>query len=188
VTIETEYDLVDDKRVYGTKVVTYSFNGESGKCFADVLALASMQQSYSIENLSLAYSDVVELRQKKVTELGDALATLVEAAASVPVKERKSTDKTRVSDTSKMYKAQEILKKYDITFTLDENGQSTYKEADLRRNDVQTEVDTENNDLQRTMTALEGLLNKRDNSFSTSSKIIDKNNTTAKTTIKSMGM
>jgi len=188
VTIETEYDLVDDKRVYGTKVVTYLFDGEGGKCFADVLALASMQQSYSIENLSLAYSDVVELRQKKVTELGEALATLVEAAASVPTEGRKSTDPTQVADVSKMYRAQEILAKYGITLTLRDDGQTTYKEAELTRNDVQTEVDTENNDLQRTMTALEGLLNKRDNSFSTASKIIDKNNTTARTTIKSMGM
>jgi len=185
-TIET--NKVEDLRVYGSQIVDYAISGESGKCFSDVLAVASMQQAYAIENVSMAISAVVELQQEKVRELGDALAVLVASLGSIPTKERTSSSKSCFCSAEEMYAMQATLKKYGYDLELESDGQGTYGKLEPMRNTIQTAVDTESNNLQRTMTTLDGLLKKRDNSFQSTSKIIDKNNRTAKTTIKSMGM
>jgi len=186
VTIETHN--VEDLRVYGSQVVDYAIAGERGKCFSDVLAAATIQQSYAIENLTISVSDVVSVQQTKVRELTDSLAMLVSAVTAIPTKDRKSTTASTFYSPAEMATLKENLRKYGFELELNANGLGTYGKLETMRNDVQTAVDTANNDLQRTMATLDGLLKKRDSSFQATSKIIDKNNTTAKTTIKSMGM
>jgi len=186
VTIDT-HDI-EDLRVYGSQVVDYSILGEGCKCFSDVLAVATIQQSNAIENLTISVSDVVTVQQTKVRELGDALVRLVSAVTAIPTDGRKSTTPSTYYAPDQMSVLKADLSKYGFNLELNENGLGTYGKLESMRNDVQTAVDTANNDLKRTMTTLDGLLKKRDNSFQSTSKIVDKNNTTAQTAIKSMGM
>jgi len=184
--IETEYDFAKSPTVYGNKVFTYAIGGTSGCCFADVLSYAAIGQSNSFENLTVAYADVVKVRQVKVNDLAEALATITEALGTFG-SEHGSEDLSSLGNPTKMKNARELLGKYGISFTLNESGEATFGELSYRQNDVQTALDMENNNLRRILMDVEGLVNKRDNAFSSANTIIGKSNSTALSTIQAMG-
>jgi len=185
--IETEYDYAKSPTVYGNKLVTYAIAGASDRCFADVLSFAAIGQSNSFENLTVAYADVVKVRQVKVNDLAEALATITEALGTFGA-EHGSEDLSSLGNPTKMKNAQALLGKYGITFTLDATtSEATFGELSYRQNDVQTALDMENNNLRRVLTDVEGLVNKRDNAFSSANTIIGKSNSTALGTIQAMG-
>lgn len=186
-TIERIYDAVNDPRVYGNPIVSYAIDGVRGSDFSEVVAYASLKQSHAIESATTAFAKTVKLRQAKATALGEALATLTEALASM---DPKSQDPARESgiDAGKLRNAKEILAYYGVcVLNLTSQGQVDYAEAIRRQNDVQTALDTENNDLQQAMTQLQGFLSRRDSAFKTASRIVRKHDETAINTIESIG-
>ena len=186
--ITTDYNATGDS-VYGVRLRDYSIDGEQGQSFAQVIAFASIRQSYSIEQATSAMSAVVKLRQQKVDDLAEVLATLAEALPSMPTDSSLSTDDRWSSISSdKIANANVLLAKYGLTqMSTNSNGQINYATGYKTQNDVQLKLDTEDNDLQQNMTSLQSLISKRDNAFSTANKIIQKGNTTARSTISAMG-
>lgn len=190
VAIETVIDPFEDSKVYGVPVAEYTVNGVKGCSFMEAVAFGALRQSHGIEQVSLALEEVVKLRQKKASDLGDALATIVEVMGTMP--EEMDPDKTSTTSVSaKLVEANRILEEYDIRpmqLTGEKGAEVvTYSECYTKQNDVQVEVDTANNDLQQDMVMMQGLVTKRDNAFSVANKIVDRTNRTAQSTIRSVG-
>ena len=190
VAIETVIDPFEDSKVYGVPVAEYTVNGVEGCSFMEAVAFGALRQSHGIEQVSIALEEVVKLRQKKASDLGDALATLVEALGTMPKDVDPDKTSTR-SVSAKLVEANRILKEYGIpTMTLQgKPGEEvvTYAQCYTKQNDVQVEVDTANNDLQQDMVMMQGLVTKRDNAFSVANKIVDRTNKTAQGTISAIG-
>lgn len=185
--IITNVNGLKDEKVYGVDIKTYTVNGDKGMGFLEAAAFAALRQSHTIEAASQAVAAVVKLRQQKATELGDALAAISEAIASMDP-EDSDTEKESNVDVDMLKAANATLKKYGIAeMELKGNGQVTYSEAFYKQNDVQLILDNVNNDLQQNMASLQGYVNKRDNSFIIANKIVAKVNTTSLDTIHAMG-
>ena len=188
--IETIIDPYEGSKVYGVPVAEYKVNGVEGCSFMEAVAFGALRQSHGIEQVSLAMEEVVKLRQKKASDLGDALASILEVMGTMP--EEMDPDKTSTTSVSaKLVAANRILEEYDIK-PMELKGDKgaevvTYRECYTKQNDVQVAVDTANNDLQQDMVMMQGLITKRDNAFSVTNKIVSRTNKTAQSTIRSIG-
>lgn len=186
--IETNVNAASGDRVYGCPIQTYTVDGATGCGIVEAVAFGALHQSTAIEAITAAIGQVVKLRQKKATEVGDALATLAEAIAST---DKDDPDPRRLSkiDIADLEKANEIFRKYGIKeLELDEDTkQVSYAAAYYKQTDVQLALDTENNDLQQNMNNLQNMVAKRDNAFIVASKVVDKINSTAKDAIRAVG-
>ena len=170
---------------YGLPAVEYTVNGADHCGLAEAVAFGSLSNSHAIEAVTVAVSEVVKARQRKCSDIGDALATVGEALASIET--TSDVDAESGIETEKLKKAKELLGKYGIDLPMTDKGQITYQTAYRKQNEVQLALDRENNDLQQNMITLQGLVNKRDNAFNVSSKVVQKVNKTALGTIRSIG-
>lgn len=190
--IITSYvDPAKDTRVYGTPIAEYAIDGEQGKSFAEVVAFASLRQANAVEQVSVAVSDVVRERQKKVDDLGFVLATLAEAMGSMDTEEQ-DPDKRWSAASENLVKANELLELYGLKLLVlddsDEKGcRINYRNAQPAQNDVQKYLDDENSDLKQNMAFLEGLVGKRDNSFTVANRVVSRINGMAVDTIDAIG-
>lgn len=178
--------------VYGVGQVDYTIDGVSGRDFGAAVAKAAFIQSNAIERESEAYSAMVRVRMRKLEDLGEALAIISKAIASMPVDDPESDD--LCDNDPRLLTARDLLAKYGIALyvhVVDFDGRRacyiTREEGVMRQNDVQLEIDEENNSLQQDMVTLQGLVSKRDNSFSTAAKLIEKVNDTSQTLIGNIG-
>ena len=180
-----ETNAISGFKVYGQQMVEYTVDGVSGRDYAMAIAVAAFAESTAIENEASAYADVLRARQRKLSELGDAVATLSKAITTMKPKEQQSSDKSDADNN--LITAKDILKKYDITMSLVDTNKVTRKEAETARSNAEYAMDLEDNDLQQDMVTLQGLISKRDSSFSTASKVIRKVDSTANSIINSIG-
>ena len=178
--------------VYGVAQYDYTVDGASGKDYSAALAAASLRESVAIEDSAAAYSELVRQRERKISDLGDVLAAIAKAIASM---DPKSQDTGKRSEwSSLLYDAHGTCSRYGISLPLVavryENGkwegQVTYREATKAQNDVQYEMDKEDNNLQQDMVALQSYITKRDNAYSSAAKIVQKAVRTGGGTIRNM--
>lgn len=175
-------DPITDNSVYGIAQMEYTVDGVSGQNFSDAIATAAFCVATAIEDATSAYSAVVTARQRKIDDLGVALAAFDETNANLPPKS-KSTDTADVSDYNAVKK---ILDYYEIDIT---GFAKNMKRGDIQKavTEVQYQIDKEDNLLQQDMVSLQSFISKRDNAYSTASKIIKKSNNAARTTIRNVG-
>ena len=174
---------IPNASVYGVAQVSYTVDGESGKDYAAALTAAAFRQATAIEVAASSFMTVVRQRQTKVTELGDVLATIATAMASLKTKEVGKDDPSATSwqmDVA-FERAKTICKNYGLTLnvkTKTVDGVSRYymTRGDLMRSqdEIQYALDVEDNNLQQDMVSLQGLVSKRDSAFSTASRIVSK--------------
>ena len=178
--------------VYGVRQYEYTVDGDPGRDYSAALAAASLRQSVAIEHTASAYGEVVRQRERKIEDLGDVLAALAQAIATM---DPKSNDTAKRSDWSAMlYNASQICSRYGISLPLVavkyENGeyqaQVTYRDATKSQNDVQYALDTEDNNLQQDMVALQSMISKRDNAYSNAAKIVRKSDGTGGNVIRNI--
>ena len=178
--------------VYGVAQYDYTVDGASGKDYSAALAAASLRESVAIEDSAAAYSELVRQRERKISDLGDVLAAIAQAIATM---DPKSQDTGKRSEwSSLLYDAHGTCSRYGISLPLVavryENGkwegQVTYREATKAQNDVQYEMDKEDNNLQQDMVALQSYITKRDNAYSSAAKIVQKAVRTGGGTIRNM--
>ena len=178
--------------VYGVAQYDYTVDGASGKDYSAALAAASLRESVAIEDSAAAYSELVRQRERKISDLGDVLAAIAQAIATM---DPKSQDTGKRSEwSSRLYDAHGTCSRYGISLPLVavryENGQwegqVTYREATKAQNDVQYEMDKEDNNLQQDMVALQSYITKRDNAYSSAAKIVQKSVRTGGGTIRNM--
>ncbi len=178
--------------VYGVKQYDYTVGGDPGRDYAAALAAASLKESVAIEDSAAAYAVVVRQRERKISDLGDVLAAIARAIATM---DPKSQDTGKRSEWSTLlYDAHGTCSRYGISLPLVavryENGrweaQVTYRDATKSQNDIQYALDTEDNNLQQDMVSLQSLITKRDNAFSAASKIVQKATGTASGIIRNI--
>lgn len=183
--IKTVIDSLNNERIYGTQVKDYEIAGVKAD-YSAAIALASLQQSEAIEALLPALNKTIDARQKKVSDLGEAFATLTEALTSMDAK-KQDPSKLSTIDSAKIKAMNDIFKRYGYAEVPTKDDQITYQDASRTQNDIQQAMDGESNDLQQNMTLLQSLVQKRDNSFEVAHKVLSKSNRTASDTIASIG-
>ena len=160
-------------KVYGVQQMQYTVDGLSEQDFAVALTIAAFQQATAIEHSASSYAVVVRQRQKKVDDLGEVLATLAKALASMKTKDQSPDDQSDADDDLKT--AAETAGLYDITtLKLTDGNKITRGDAMKAQNDVRYALDVEDNNLQQDTVSLQSLMTKRDNAFSAAAKIVKK--------------
>ena len=171
--------------VYGVRQAQYNVGGESGKDFADAIAIAAFKQSTAIEAAAAGYVAVVKARQKKVSELGEVLAHLAQAVAKLPTKDAKSSDRATVDNGAWV---NGTASSYGITLVFDANTANMSRSNLWKgQTEVQYQMDKESNNLQQDMVSLQSYITKRDNAYSTAAKIVKKSLNAADSTIRNVG-
>lgn len=167
--------------VYGVAQMSYTVDGIAGKDYAAALAAASFKEAVAIEQALSAYAEVVRQRMRKLDDLGTVMAILNEAYATLKTKEQESGDTT--SNMVSLATARDKAALYGITinmtdYSIPELGirmcYTTRRNLMNAQNAVQYAIDKEDNELKQDTVSLNSYVSKRDNSFSTASKLVKK--------------
>lgn len=170
--------------VYGMPQVEYTVDGVGGRGYALAASIALLATARAIEEEAVSFSAVLKARQKKLEELGMVLSILTRAADTLPTKDRESTDKTEGSEAIR--RAKIIMERYGMSLNVDSDNRMTRATVERARNDVEYSMDLENNDLQQDMVSMQSFMNKRNNAFSTATKLIQKAYGTSDSMIQNM--
>ena len=167
--------------VYGVAQMSYTVDGIAGKDYAAALTAASFKEAVSIEKALAAYSEVVRQRMRKLEDLGNVMAILNAAYSTLKTKDMESTDTT--DNMPRLAEARDTAARYGITINITEIdlGQlglklcyTTRRNLMNAQNAVQYATDREDNDLKQDSVSLSSYVSKRDNAFSTASKLVKK--------------
>ena len=171
--------------VYGVRQVSYAVDGVTGQNYGRALAAAAFKESVAIEASASAYTEVVRQRQKKVSDLGEVLAVLSKAIATM---NPKSNDTGKKSDADNALKtAKSTCALYGLSLTLTDGNKITFKNAQTGQTNIQYALDKEDNNLQQDLITLRSYIAKRDNAYSMAARIVDKSNKAASNTIGNIG-
>ena len=180
-------------KVYGQQQVDYTVNGEAGCDFGAAVARASMQRAVSVESATSALADVVRARERKLTEIGEALAYVAAAAANF-------TSKSKTDDSTSspgLATAKDILDRYGIdtsnivvvdlsTLGAGRIGAIQNQYVGKLQTNVQYELDKEDNYLQQDMVSVQSYFSKRDQALSMAASLVKKVNRTMTSGIRAM--
>ena len=192
-------DLIEPNRipgaaVYGVEQYSYTVDGVSGKDYAAALSVASFKEAVSIEKALGAYSEVVRQRIRKIDDLGGVMAILNTAYATLKTKEQESGDTT--DNMPSLADAKATAEKYGVSISITEIDlgelgiklcYTTRRDLMNAQNAVQYAIDREDNELKQDTVSLNSYVSKRDNSFSTASKLVKKALNASASTIGSIG-
>ena len=181
-------------KVYGQQQVSYTVDGEAGNDFGKAVAWASMRRAVAIESALQGLSDVVRLREKKLTELGEALAMVAEAAAHFS-KKSKTDDST---NSPGLATAKDILDRYGIdtshivvvdlsSLGAGRQGAIQNQHVGKLQTNVQYALDKEDNYLQQDLVSVQSYFSKRDQSLSMAASMVRKVNNTMSTNVRAVG-
>ena len=180
-------------KVYGQQQVDYTVNGEAGCDFGAAVARASMQRAVSVESATSALADVVRARERKLTEIGEALAYVAAAAANF-------TSKSKTDDSTSspgLATAKDILDRYGIdtsnivvvdlsTLGAGRIGAIQNQYVGKLQTDTQYALDKEDNYLQQDMVSLQSYFSKRDQALSMAASLVKKVNNTMTSGIRAI--
>lgn len=173
-------------KVYGQQQVDYTVDGAIGKDFGTAVARASMLRAVAVEGLTSALTDVVRLRERKLTDLGKALAYISAAAADFN-KDSKTGDTT---SSVGLATARSILKNYGIEYKSivlsDSTGVIKNENVGKLQTNVQYEMDKEDNYLQQDLVSVQGYFSKRDQALSMAASLVKKVNNTMSSGIRAV--
>ena len=180
--------------VWGVPQHSYTVEGVAGQDFAAALTTAAFKEATAIEAAAHSYTSIVKQRQQKVEDLGSALSCIAYAISTM---DPKSNDTGKKSSTCReVFEAQQKVNPYGlsigyggVSYSTDTGGKAyiTYKNATKAQNNIQYEMDKEDNELQQDIVALNSLMSKRDNAFSTAARIVRKAFNATATTIRNVG-
>ena len=184
-----EQNPIPGASVYGVAQMSYIVDGVSGRDYAAALSAASFKEAVAIEKSLGAYAEVVRQRMRKIEDLGNVMAALNSAYTTLKTKDTESSDKT--SYMAILYDAHGIAAKYGVSIgwsAIKDNTMQMSREQVLKaQNAVQYAIDREDNDLKQDTVSLNSYISKRDNAFSTASKLVKKALDAASSTIGNIG-
>ena len=187
-----EQNPIAGASVYGVEQYSYTVNGVAGKDYAAALSAASFKEAVAIEQALSAYSEVVRQRMRKLDDLGTAMAILNEAYATLKTKDHESGDTT--SNMVSLATARDKAALYGVTINMTDATiagirfcYTTRRDLMNAQNAVQYAIDKEDNELKQDTVSLNSYVSKRDNSFSTASKLVRKALDAASSTIGNIG-
>ena len=187
-----EQNPIAGASVYGVEQYSYTVNGVAGKDYAAALSAASFKEAVAIEKALSAYSEVVRQRMRKLDDLGTAMAILNEAYATLKTKDHESTDTT--ANMVSLATARDKAALYGVTINMTDATiagirfcYTTRRDLMNAQNAVQYAIDKEDNELKQDTVSLNSYVSKRDNSFSTASKLVRKALDASGSTIGNIG-
>jgi hypothetical protein len=187
-----EQNPIAGASVYGVEQYSYTVNGVAGKDYAAALSAASFKEAVAIEQALSAYSEVVRQRMRKLDDLGTAMAILNEAYATLKTKEQESGDTT--ANMVSLATARDKAALYGVTINMTDATiagirfcYTTRRDLMNAQNAVQYAIDKEDNELKQDTVSLNSYVSKRDNSFSTASKLVRKALDASGSTIGNIG-
>lgn len=189
-----EQNPIAGASVYGVEQYSYTVNGVAGKDYAAALSAASFKEAVAIEQALSAYSEVVRQRMRKLDDLGTAMAILNEAYATLKTKEQESGDTTAYMVS--LATARDKAALYGVTINITDIAipelgirmcYTTRRDLMNAQNAVQYAIDKEDNELKQDTVSLNSYVSKRDNSFSTASKLVRKALDASGSTIGNIG-
>ena len=176
-------------KVYGQQQVDYTVEGKAGCDFGIAVARASMLRSVAVEGVLTGLSAAVRRREQKLTDLGQALAAIAEAAGEFH--DKSHTDDT--ASSSGLAKAATHLITYGLYTENNlpikvKDGVGTITEADVQtlQTNVQYEVDKEDNYLQQDLVSVQSYFSKRDQALSMAASLVKKVNNTMTSGIRAV--
>ncbi len=171
--------------VYGVEQVSYIVDGAADKDYAAALTAAALKEAAAIETAATGYMQVVKQRQRKIEDLGAILSYLNEAYARLKTKDTTSGDEVSIDNATWV---NETAGSYGITLVFVEGTNRMTRGNILKaQNDIQYSMDKEDNELQQDMVTLQGLVSKRDSSFSNAARIVQKSFNASDSAIRNMG-
>ena len=189
-----EPNRIPGASVYGVEQYSYTVDGVAGKDYAAALSAASFKEAVAIEQALSAYSEVVRQRMRKLDDLGTAMAILNEAYATLKTKEQESGDTT--ANMVSLATARDKAALYGVTINITDIAipelgirmcYTTRRDLMNAQNAVQYAIDKEDNELKQDTVSLNSYVSKRDNSFSTASKLVRKALDASGSTIGNIG-
>ena len=187
-----EQNPIAGASVYGVEQYSYTVNGVAGKDYAAALSAASFKEAVAIEQALSAYSEVVRQRMRKLDDLGTVMAILNEAYATLKTKDHESTDTT--ANMVSLATARDKAALYGVTINMTDATiagirfcYTTRRDLMNAQNAVQYAIDKEDNELKQDTVSLNSYVSKRDNSFSTASKLVRKALDASGSTIGNIG-
>lgn len=187
-----EQNPIAGASVYGVEQYSYTVNGVAGKDYAAALSAASFKEAVAIEQALSAYSEVVRQRMRKLDDLGTVMAILNEAYATLKTKEQESGDTT--ANMVSLATARDKAALYGVTINMTDATiagirfcYTTRRNLMNAQNAVQYAIDKEDNELKQDTVSLNSYVSKRDNSFSTASKLVRKALDASGSTIGNIG-
>ena len=187
-----EPNRIPGASVYGVEQYSYTVNGVAGKDYAAALSAASFKEAVAIEQALSAYSEVVRQRMRKLDDLGTVMAILNEAYATLKTKEQESGDTT--ANMVSLATARDKAALYGVTINMTDATiagirfcYTTRRDLMNAQNAVQYAIDKEDNELKQDTVSLNSYVSKRDNSFSTASKLVRKALDASGSTIGNIG-
>ena len=187
-----EQNPISGASVYGVEQYSYTVNGVAGKDYAAALSAASFKEAVAIEQALSAYSEVVRQRMRKLDDLGTAMAILNEAYATLKTKDQESGDTT--ANMVSLATARDKAALYGVTINMTDTTiagirfcYTTRRDLMNAQNAVQYAIDKEDNELKQDTVSLNSYVSKRDNSFSTASKLVKKALDASGSTIGNIG-
>ncbi len=187
-----EPNRIPGASVYGVEQYSYTVDGVAGKDYAAALSAASFKEAVAIEQALSAYSEVVRQRMRKLDDLGTAMAILNEAYATLKTKEQESGDTT--ANMVSLATARDKAALYGVTINMTDATiagirfcYTTRRDLMNAQNAVQYAIDKEDNELKQDTVSLNSYVSKRDNSFSTASKLVRKALDASGSTIGNIG-
>jgi len=165
--------------VLGTPQYAYAVDGLHHQSYDIAVFRASLRRTSALEDLSEVYVDVIKGRERKIDELGTALASLYKASANFKQGKENPDEANLDVDAS----AASILRSYGY----DASTKMSYDDITILQEDVKYDIDRENNYLQQNTTDLQNYVQKRDDAFSTVSRFMDKVGNTREQGIRNVG-
>ncbi len=188
-------DLIETRdlgySVYGTAQVDYTIDGEEGCSYDLAVARAGLRRSVAVEQAIPAYTAAVRARQRKVEDLGTALADIAATFASFTGDDRKVDSTTSVVGGTQAY---EILSKYGLAsyseddkkvdYFSEKGKKIAYGNVQKLQAEIKYALDIVNNDMQQDVATLQSLVSKRDNAYQMAGRLMKKANQTRSTGIR----
>jgi len=166
--------------VLGTPQCSYTVDGVHGQPYDMAVFRATLCRTAALEDLCNAYMALIRGRERKVDDLGTALASLYQAAANFKQGEQDPEQANLEVDSS----AASILRRYGYT---DASTRMSYNTISKMQEDVKYDIDQENNEMQQDVTQVQSYVSKRDDAFSTANSLMDKVGNTRSQGIKNIG-
>lgn len=173
----------DNLKAWGVQVVDYELNGQRVD-FQDLLIKVSEQRAATVEQEIEPMSTRMSTRNRKLDSLGAALAIVADIQAKFTDADD-TGNKTSTLTLTAEAKAGLGLVGYTggtvgSTLTMNKSTAEYYQQM------LKTELDSLNNASSKDMTRLQSLVDKRDESYSTATSLMQEVGDTRANTIKNM--
>ena len=157
--------------VYGVRQHLYEMSsGGDEMSYDEAMGRAALESSAAVEQELQAVAALVRLRQRKVSDLGQCLAVITQAIATLSVKNPESDDKS--DSISELRTIASVLARYGITPTLSGSDKVRRDDAERLRINIEAAIDAEDNLLQRDLISVTDGVRRRDSAYERSAKVM----------------